>query len=146
MDKFGCLRFIHNLSPCHPNFLHIFAVVVHNPCHPQATTRKWQGSLNYILVITQLWANLWITFPSGGRPSAKSQKSPELPLPCLSTPLSTAPSPLAVSLPPAVFDDLCEFLNLVVRVSLFGHFFANLAVGVHHGGVVFTTEVISDFW
>ena len=46
----------------------------------------------------------------------------------------------------AVFDQLRQFLDLVICPAVFCHFFADFAVRVHHRGVVFTAELIANLW
>ena len=45
---------------------------------------------------------------------------------------------------PAGLDPLGQGLDLVVGGALFRHFLADLAIGVHDGGVVLAAEVIAD--
>lgn len=44
----------------------------------------------------------------------------------------------------AILDALGQGLNLVVGIALFGHLFADLAIGVDHRGVVFAAELLAN--
>ena len=44
----------------------------------------------------------------------------------------------------AILDALGQGLNLVVGIALFGHLFADLAIGVDHRGVVLAAELLAN--
>ena len=102
---------------------------------------------------TQLCRNLWITrllvnwiktsSTSGANSSLNLMGFEQLST-GLSTELEVDPGVLVAAVLAA--NSVGDFRNVVINVPTFLHPLGNLAVGIHHGGVVTVTEELTDLW
>lgn len=131
MDNSRVILFFHNLG----RFFHNSSTsgftqlrILSQPVFMAWVTKN----VNYKRVITQVWRTLWIkktrpwTIQGPGGVSSWDSCSVSR-----TRSLRNATSCL---------NNLGQLLNFIVGIPILGHFFPDLPIRIHHGGVIFTAE------